>query len=118
MKHQISTLLFLYATLFASANAAINNQKLLDACKDLQAGNRITQSPESCVDDVNSGKLPTQTIVGVYFLSRRDYESAEQLFRKGADIGDPVAQNGLGYLYQFGYGVEEKEQRPMLIFLN
>src|SRR5437870_2361417 len=105
MKHRISALVFLHATLVASALATPNDQKLLDACDGLRSASRIKQSAESCVDDVRSGRLPTQTFVGVYFLEKGDYENAEQMFRKGADIGDPVAQNGLGYLYQFGYGV-------------
>jgi hypothetical protein len=118
VKNRISVLVFFYAALVTSAVASSSDQKLIDACEGLRSANRINQSAESCVDDVNAGISPTQTIVGVYFLAKGDYKSAEQLFRKGANVGDPVAQNGLGYLYQFGYGVEKNRTTANSYFLK
>lgn len=102
-----------------SASAEIYDEsKVMEACSDLAYKQRIQQPQETCVKLVRTGDAHTQAVVGIYFLGNHDYVNAKQWFRKAADKGDPNAQNGLGYLYQFGYGVTQSRKKANDYFLK
>lgn len=56
--------------------------------------------------------------IGEYFRNNGDYDSAYKYynkaydyFQKYAELGDPQSYYYLGYLYQYGYGVEQDYQQ-------
>ncbi|KAA6465149.1 sel1 repeat family protein [Acidobacteria bacterium AB60] len=58
-----------------------------------------------------------ETALGDAYLTGRgvsqDLKQAAYWYEKGAGLGDPVAQNQIGYLYEVGLGVEKDQARAM-----
>ena len=117
LKKSILFCLLLISALNVSAE--INDEsKVSEACSDLASKQRIKQRQDTCVKLASSGDAHTQAAVGIYFLGNHDYVTAKQWFSKAAAKGEPNAQNGLGYLHQFGYGVRQSRKTANDYFLK
>jgi TPR repeat protein len=97
----------LLAPALSAAAGAGDDAGILAACSDVAAQKWIEQSPQECVKLVNSGDARMQAFVGIHFLGASDFKTAKLWLSKAAEQGEPMGQDGLGYLYQSGQGVEK-----------
>ena len=67
------------------------------------ASQAVTTCREALAED--PGHAPTLTRLARALTAAEDYDEARALFERAAAMGDAVAMNGLGYLYQNGRGV-------------
>ncbi len=75
--------------------------------------------PEAFVPSVHSGENPHNiegqiALANAYFIGRgvpKDAKMAAYWFERAANLGDPSAQNEVGFFYQTGTGVAKDEQR-------
>jgi TPR repeat protein len=61
----------------------------------------------ACQDAVNAGDLPAMAHLARAFVKKGDYTEALRWFERSASMGNAAGMNGLGYLYERGYGVTE-----------
>ncbi|TVQ83735.1 MAG: sel1 repeat family protein [Micavibrio sp.] len=66
----------------------------------------------SCLLAAGAGLPIAMHRLGVAFIDgqsglEQDYEQAIKYFRLGAELGDLYSQDGLGYMYQHGLGIEQ-----------
>ena len=74
---------------------------------------------EAFVPSVHSGENPRNiegqiALANAYFIGRgvpKDAKMAAYWFERAANLGDPSAQNEIGFFYQTGAGVAKDEQR-------
>ena len=59
-----------------------------------------------------------QVRLGNECLAQKDYSMAMTWFRKAADLGNAVAQNNIGWLYENGFGVGQDYAEAMSWFLK
>ncbi len=64
----------------------------------------------------DQGHAGAQFLMGLYFhfsSTDQDYEQAVTWYRKAAEQGNASAQNNLGYMYEYGKGVEKDYQQAV-----
>lgn len=97
----IHTVTMFLCILFAATNHAW--AEMSDVPPGFDAPERVNVSKETVKGDA-------------YLTGRgvsRDYKLAAYWYEKGAGLGDPIAQNQIGYLYQVGLGVERDQVRAV-----
>ena len=87
-------------------------------CRYLDLSKKLEIPIHSCLEATKQGDSKIQTYIGIYYLEKSDFNNAKKWFEKAAIQGEPNAQNGLGYLYQFGYGVEKDRKKANELFLK
>ena len=92
--------------------------EIQEICRYLNLSKKMKIPIHSCVEGAKQGDAIIQTYIGIYYLKKSDFKNAKEWFEKGAIQGEPNAQNGLGYLYQFGYGVEKDRKKANALFLK
>jgi TPR repeat protein len=98
-----TVLMFLSMVFVANSPARGAEVRILDVPPTFDVPERIHISKETAMGDAYlTGK-------GV----ARDFKLAAYWYEKGAGLGDPVAQNQIGYLYQVGLGVEKDPVRAV-----
>jgi hypothetical protein len=89
---------------------------LLAATNRARAEVRISDIPPG-FDAPERVNVSKETVRGEAYLTgkgvSRDYKLAAYWYEKGAGLGDPIAQNQIGYLYQVGLGVEKDQVRAV-----
>ncbi len=118
MRLKIATLFLLLLAPALGAAAGNESAQIKEACADLSAQKVMEQSAGECARLASSGDAHMQTLVGVHFLGKSDFKLAKQWFSKAAEQGDATAQNGMGFLYQFGHGVEKNRKIANEYFLK
>lgn len=78
--------------------------------------NGVIMSDE-CVRTFAPDDEKMQVIAGIYYLSNSEYDNARLWFEKAAKKNNPDAFNGLGFLYQQGYGVFKNKGKANKYFL-
>ncbi len=57
-------------------------------------------------EEANKNSAQSSFILGVFYVKGGNYKEAVKWYRKGAERGNPYAQNNLGVCYEEGRGVE------------
>jgi TPR repeat protein len=64
-------------------------------------------SAHDALEELNGSLAPEWLVEAKHYLDLKDYVKALPPLQKGADAGDAVAMNSLGYLYEKGLGVAQ-----------
>lgn len=64
----------------------------------------FSKAKGACILASHDGDPLCQTYLGIIYLSESNMDSAKIWFEKSAHQGNPIGQNGMGYLYQNGFG--------------
>jgi hypothetical protein len=118
MKLKTPILLCLLFAPALGAAAGNDDAQIKEACAELAVQKVMKQPADECVRLAGSGDAHMQTLVGVHFLGKRDFQSARRWFGRAAEQGDATAQNGMGFLYQFGHGVKKDRKIANQYFLK
>jgi len=84
-------------------------QSLCEKCQDIFKSGDFAKSKDICLKASEVGDPICQAYLGIIYLSENDTYNAENWFEKSANQGNPIGQNGLGYLYQMGFGGLDKD---------
>lgn len=71
-----------------------------------------------CMSFAENGSDTAEVYLGVIYLSESDFENAKKWFDKSAALGNADGQNGMGYLYQMGFGVPKNIEKANEYFLK
>jgi TPR repeat protein len=96
----------------------VDVSEIQEICRYWNMSKKLEIPNHSCVEAAKQGDSRIQTLIGIYYLRKSDFKNAKEWFEKAAIQGDPNAQNGLGYLYQFGYAVEKDRKKANELFLK
>lgn len=100
---KVLLLILIHVNVFAFAQS--NCKK----CEEQFKKGEFAKAKEDCVIASKSGDANCQAFLGIIYLSNSDTDNAKIWFEKSANQGNPVGQNGLGYLYQNGLGGLSKD---------
>lgn len=79
----------------------------------------FTNAKSECILASRGGDAICQAYLGIIYLSESDTDNAKIWFEKSANSGNPIGQNGLGYLLQNGLGgLPEDLQKANALFLK
>lgn len=110
---KIVTLIFLVVSDFAFGQ--LSSEK----CKTKFKAGDFTDAKVDCISASESGDIICQAYLGIIYLSESDTDNAKIWFERSANLGNPIGQNGLGYLYQNGFGgLPKDEEKANELFLK
>lgn len=69
----------------------------------------FAKAKDECLQASKAGDPLCQAYLGIIYMSEKDMCNARIWFEKSANRGNPIGQNGLGYLYQNGLGELPKD---------
>ena len=103
-------LLCLLLPAVSAAAAGNDDASIRTACTELATKIRAVDSVDSCVKQAAARDAHTEALIGIYFMSHNDLAAAILWYKRAADQGDAIAEDGLGYLYQSGHGVKKNQK--------
>jgi TPR repeat protein len=96
---KITTIVFLSLNCFV-----IFGQSNCEKCKEIFKNGDFVKAKDECLKASQDGDPICQAYLGIIYLEDSDTYNAKIWFEKSATQGNPIGQNGLGYLYQNGFG--------------
>ncbi|HNX67553.1 MAG TPA: tetratricopeptide repeat protein [Bacteroidales bacterium] len=87
----------------------IFGQTQCEICQDIFKTRDFVKAKNACLKASESGDPVCQAYLGIIYLSESDMGNAFIWFQKSASQGNDIGQNGLGYLYQNGYGGVDRD---------
>lgn len=109
-------LLCLLLPAIPAAAADKDDASVRTACTGIANEYKLVDSADACVKRAAAGDARTEALLSVYFMGHQDFASALLWYNRSAKQGDPVAQDGLGYLYLSGQGVKKDEKLANIYF--
>lgn len=91
-------LILLHLSIFAP------DQSECKKCEEQFRKGEFAIAKTDCIAAAKNGNASCQAILGIIYLSESEIDKARLWFEKSANQGNPIGQNGLGYLYQNGLG--------------
>ncbi|HNV30028.1 MAG TPA: tetratricopeptide repeat protein [Cyclobacteriaceae bacterium] len=90
-----------------------------EKCKTKFKAGDFTEAKVECISASENGDIICQAYLGIIYLSESDTDNAKIWFERSANLGNPIGQNGLGYLYQNGFGgLPKDEEKANELFLK
>ena len=62
------------------------------------------------ISKANENNITSQIILWEYYYDLKKYEDSFNWIKKAAELGDPDAQNNLGFMYDFALGTVENKK--------
>jgi len=79
-------------------------QSNCEKCQEKFKNKDFLKAKDVCLKASEVGDPICQAYLGIIYLSESDTYNAKIWFEKSANQGNPIGENGLGYLYQSGNG--------------
>ena len=100
MKLVKTTILFfiLFLTFFVTQKVYASNHTLSES------------DVNELISKANENDITSQITLSDYYYDLEKYEDSFNWIKKAAELGDPVAQNNLGYMYDNGLGTVENKK--------
>lgn len=107
------------AIIFLTVGNLTFGQTSSDRCKTKFKAGDFRNAKVECISASESGDIICQAYLGIIYLSESDTDNAKIWFERSANLGNPIGQNGLGYLYQNGFGgLPKDEEKANELFLK
>lgn len=90
--------------LLLSLSGLTFGQSSSEKCSAKFKAGDFTSAKAECILASQDDDAVCQAYLGIIYLSNSDTDNAKIWFEKSANFGNPIGQNGLGYLFQNGMG--------------
>ncbi|MCH7523682.1 MAG: sel1 repeat family protein, partial [Bacteroidetes bacterium] len=95
--------------IFLILNVLVFGQSNSEKCVETFQAGDFSKAKSKCILASQNRNPICQAYLGIIYLSESETYNAKIWFEKSANQGNPIGQNGLGYLYQNGFGGLSKD---------